>query len=315
LLYTTLNNGFEEGSRMQAILRTRTLIATALLSIVMGSTFAAAADRVTLVLRSGEKITGDLDGQTENRIYVRTSHADQPKVPIDQIAMIDVGGDAINPSAEEVAQATGSAHYLIPQNGAPFKGQFIRLEGSLGEAEAKAPVIVFKKESGEEARIAVSATRRLYLGNYTPPSTQSTAATTGSTAAPLAAGERLVTVMANADWVDTGLTVRQGQVVSFTSSGEITLSADQNDKATTGGSFNGRKAAGAPIPTANAGALVGRVSNARGRGASAVVAIGDQKSVAMPAAGRLFLRVNDDHVGDNSGQFEVRLKLDSPGSN
>jgi hypothetical protein len=300
---------------MQPILRPRTLLAAALLSIAVGSSLAAAADRVTLVLRSGEKITGELDGQTENRIYVRTTFADQPKVPIDQIAMIDVGGDAINPSADEVAQATGSAHYLIPQNGAPFKGQFLRIEGSQGDAEPKPSVIVFRKESGEETRIPVSQTRRLYLGNYTPPSTQSTSATSGASSAPLSAGERLVTVMANADWVDTGLTVRQGQAVSFTSSGEITLSADTNDKATTGGSVTGRKAATAPIPTASAGALIGRVSGARGRGANAVVAIGDQKTVAMPAAGRLFLRVNDDHLGDNSGQFEVRLKLDSAGSN
>jgi hypothetical protein len=300
---------------MQSILRTRTLLAAALLSIAVGSSVAAAADRVTLVLRSGEKITGELDGQTENRIYVRTTHADQPKVPIDQIAMIDVGGDAINPSAEEVAQATGSAHYLIPQNGAPFKGQFLRIEGSLGDAEPKPPVIVFKKESGEETRIPVSQTRRLYLGNYTPPSTQSTSSTSGASSGPLSGGERLVTVMGNADWVDTGLTVRQGQVVTFTSSGEITLSADSNDKANPGGSATGRKAANAPVPTSNAGALIARVGGARGRGASAVVAVGDQKTVTMPAAGRLFLRVNDDHVGDNSGQFEVRIKPDAAGSN
>ncbi len=40
--------------------------------------------------------------------------------------------------------------------------------------------------------------------------------------------------------------------------------------------------------------------------------MGDQKTVTMPAAGRLFLRVNDDHLGDNSGQFEVRIKLIRP---
>jgi hypothetical protein len=305
---------------MQAILRTNTPIVAALLSAITlsgvmgGATVAAAADRVTLVLRSGEKITGELDGQTENRIYVRTSFADQPKIPIDQIAMIDVGGDAINPPAGEMAEAAGSAHYLVPKNGAPMKGQFLRIEGSLGDADPKPPVIAFKKESGEEIRVAVADMRRLYLGNYTPPSTQSTSAS-GPASTPMAAGERLVTVMANADWVDTGLTVRQGQAVAFTSSGEITLSADQNDKATTGGSISGRKAASAPLPTANAGALIGRVSGARGRGASAIIPVGDQKTVTMPAAGRLFLRVNDDHLGDNSGQFEVRIKLDSTGSN
>jgi hypothetical protein len=302
---------------MQPILRPRTLLAAALLSIVAGSSVAAAADRVTLVLRSGEKITGELDGQTENRIYVRTTFADQPKVPIDQIAMIDVGGDAINPSADELAQAAGSAHYLIPQNGAPFKGQFVRVEGSMGNAEPKPPEFVFKKESGEEVRIPVSQTRRLYLGNYqhTPAATQQTSNTASSPSTPVAAGERQVMVMGNADWIDTGVTVREGQVLGFTSSGEITLSADPNDKATTGGSFSGRKSPNAPLPTVAAGALIGRVSGARGRGASAVIAVGDQKTVAMPAAGRLFLRVNDDHVADNSGQFDVRIRPNGAGSN
>lgn len=299
---------------MQPILRSRTVIAAALLSTVVGTSVAAAADRVTLVLRSGEKITGDLDGQTDNRIYVRTTFADQPKVPVDQIAMIDVGGDAINPSAEEVAEAAGSAHYLIPQNGAPFKGQFIRLEGSPTDAEAKPVVIVFKKESGEESRIAVSDTRRVYLGNYTPPSTPSTSTSTSPAATPMGAGERLITVAANADWVDTGLAVTKGTVVTFSASGEVTLSGDANDKAIPTGSTTGRMAANAPLPASSVGTLIARVGAARGRGANAPMAIGNQMTVTMPAAGRLFLRVNDDQIGDNTGQYEVRVKVGSGGS-
>jgi hypothetical protein len=300
---------------MQAILKMRTVAAAALLSVITGGlTIAAAADRVTLVLRSGEKITGELDGQTENRIYVRTSFADQPKVPIDQIAMIDVGGDAINPSADELAQAAGSAHYLIPQSGASMKGRFLRLEGSLGEAEPKSPVVVFKKESGEETRLPVSQMRRLYLGNYTHPGTQSTA-TASSPSGALGAGERAVTVAANADWVDTGLTVRQGSVVTFSASGEITMSGDQNDKAIPTGSTTGRMAPNAPVPASSVGTLIARVGRNRGRDASAPMAIGNQMTVTMPAAGRLFLRVNDDQLGDNSGQFEVRIKVNPAGSN
>ena len=176
---------------MQAILSSRTVAAAALLSVITGG--------IDHRGRRGPRHAGpplrredhgELDGQTENRIYVRTSFADQPKVPIDQIAMIDVGGDAINPSADELAQAAGSSHLLIPKSGAPMKGQFIRLEGSLGDADPKPPVVVFKKESGEETRLPVNEMRRLYLGNYTPPSTQSTSTTSGSSSAPLAVGER-----------------------------------------------------------------------------------------------------------------------------
>jgi hypothetical protein len=295
---------------MQAILRTGTLIVAALLSnFIGGMTVATAADRVTLVLRSGEKITGDLDGQTENRIYIRTSFTTQPQVPIEQIVMIDVSGDAINLPAEEVSQAAGPAHYLVPRSGAPMKGQFIRLEGSLGGGDPKPPVVVFRKESGEETRIAVSDMRRLYLGNFSTAGIGTQTSTSTPSNAPLSAGERTVAVMANSDWVDTGLMVRQGQVVTFSASGEITMSADQNDKAIPTGSTTGRMVPNAQIPTASAGTLIARVAGPRGRGASAPMAIGNQMSVPMPAAGRLFLRVNDDNLADNTGQYEVRIKV------
>jgi hypothetical protein len=55
---------------------------------------------------------------------------------------------------------------------------------------------------------------------------------------------------------------------------------------------------GAPIPGALAGALIGRVGNGQ------PFAIGDQTiALPMPAAGQLFLGINDDHCADNRGQF------------
>jgi hypothetical protein len=50
-----------------------------------------------------------------------------------------------------------------------------------------------------------------------------------------------------------------------------------------------------------AGALIGRVGNSQPFG------IGDQKTaLGMPATGQLFLGINDDHCGDNRGQFRCR---------
>jgi hypothetical protein len=58
----------------------------------------------------------------------------------------------------------------------------------------------------------------------------------------------------------------------------------------------------APIQTANAGALIARI------GTGAPFAIGNQTTVRMPPnGGLLFLGINDDNVGDNSGEFQVTI--------
>ena len=93
--------------------------------------------------------------------------------------------------------------------------------------------------------------------------------------------------------------VRRGQYVAFNTSGEVQLSGNPNDRARSPGTT--RMAPGAPMPTVNAGALIGRVGN------SAPFGIGDQASVPMPFDGVLFLAVNDDERSDNAGEFVVSL--------
>ena len=92
--------------------------------------------------------------------------------------------------------------------------------------------------------------------------------------------------------------------MTFNGSGEIQLSADQSDIAGVAGSRTGRTSPNAPLPAALAGALIGRVGNSRPFG------IGDQKTaLGMPATGQLFLGINDDHCGDNRGQFKVEINI------
>jgi hypothetical protein len=90
--------------------------------------------------------------------------------------------------------------------------------------------------------------------------------------------------------------------LNFTASGEIQLSADNNDTATAAGSSQ-RKAAGAPLPNANAGALIGRVGPN-----GPVFAIGDQASLTVQETGQLFLGINDDETGDNRGEYRVKIQ-------
>ena len=47
--------------------------------------------------------------------------------------------------------------------------------------------------------------------------------------------------------------------------------------------------------------MIGRIGNGQ------PFAIGNQTSIVMPAAGQLFLGVNDDGVDDNVGEFRVEI--------
>jgi hypothetical protein len=159
---------------------------------------------------------------------------------------------------------------------------------------------------------------RIYLGNYPggAPSAPAPSQPTASNPNPSfpnqggGFGNQNITVAANQQWVDSGITVRQGQSLAIRASGEVTLSADANDKATANGSLNGRHAANAPLPSALAGALIGRIGNGQPFGIGA-----GPTNISAPGSGRLYLGVNDDGMGDNNGQFQVSIGTNGNTSN
>ena len=112
------------------------------------------------------------------------------------------------------------------------------------------------------------------------------------------AGSVAITVPGNRQWTATNIQVQAGDVVRFQSSGEISFT-NANDRAGVAGSPDLKYVAGAPIPGALAGALIGRIGNGQPFG------IGDQTTIRMPGSGTLYLGINDDNVGDNSGQFQI----------
>jgi hypothetical protein len=61
-----------------------------------------------------------------------------------------------------------------------------------------------------------------------------------------------------------------------------------------------------PIPTAGVGALIGYILQANGQ-PSQVFLVGSQATLTTPVDGRLYLLVNDDNYGDNSGSFSARI--------
>lgn len=281
--------------------RLRTVMVLA--AVVATTTVPAAADvRATVMLRSGERVSGNLEALDGGTLFVRESRDSQRKLPFTDVALIDSVGGAEGLPETELREARGSAHLLLLKDGSATKGRLTDIDGGRGTSEGTAAELtfVFKTSGGEERRLKTDRIARLYLGNF-PSEAAQTAEPAAQTAEP-----GTVNVAANQRWVDTGIVVTRGQTVRFQSTGEVRLSGDSGDTATAAGSKRGRRADGAPIPSVLAGALIGRV------GTGVPFGIGDQgAALSMPAAGRLYLAVNDDEVADNGGAFAVRVTPDA----
>jgi len=138
--------------------------------------------------------------------------------------------------------------------------------------------------------VSAAGARELFASKANEPT--GVAATTGSPGS--------VTVEGTRGWTDTGITVRRGQRVSFNTTGKVAFRSG-GDAVGPDGNFSEDKA-GAPVPAAGVGALIGRVGN------GAPFAIGaNSQALMMPAAGRLFLGINDANTSDNSGNFSVTI--------
>ena len=121
----------------------------------------------------------------------------------------------------------------------------------------------------------------------------------GGQAAP--ATSMTVHVNSQQRWVDTGLDVRSGDIITFSTTGQIQMSDNASDVAVPGGATSHRMAPDAPISGVYAGALIGKINN------YSPMAIGDQSRITAPVSGRLYLGVNDDYLLDNRGEFVVQL--------
>jgi len=278
-------------------------------SVMLVPAVSASAEQVTVMLRSGEKVAGQLEDHAHDTIYVRVSQDDQRKLPIGQVAVIDFVGGASGLPETELSHARGDEHLMVLRNSQLVKGRLVDIEGGKASSEPDKPrVFIFRTAEGEERRVPVDEVGRVYVGRYpqAAPAGEPTAAATGTTdpATAAQAPSREVPVAATRQWAPTGIMVTRGQELRFDAQGEVQLSNDANDRATPAGSLLGRNAPRAPMPRQLAGALIGRVGN------GAPFGIGDQTGpIVMPASGQLFLGVNDDTLGDNLGEFKVTITL------
>jgi hypothetical protein len=270
-----------------------------LLGVLVGSVLAAATVvaqmPVTVQLRDGTKINGRVEDLNGGTLFVRVSLHDQRRIAMADVALIDRVGGASGLPDSELREAAGAEHLLLMSNGRSVKGQLVTIRGGQGSAqENEARHYVFRDANGHEDTYPMDQVSRVYLGRY---AVNTTASTTGPAAGVDAPGA--IRVPASSGWVSTGLMVRRGERIAFNATGEVQLSNNPADRARAAGTP--RTAPGAPLPTVNAGALLGRVGN------GAPFGIGDQASVPMPDGGLLYLVVNDDERADNLGEFIVTV--------
>jgi Ca2+-binding EF-hand superfamily protein len=125
--------------------------------------------------------------------------------------------------------------------------------------------------------------------------------------APVGTNGQTVVVPATERWTDSGLTVRQGDLLYIEASGTIVMSGDgrdQSDSATPAGSRTGRRATESPLPQQPAGGLLVRVGNSQPMFLGSTTG-----TLRAPTDGRVYFGVNDDHLGDNHGEFRVSVRV------
>ena len=261
----------------------RTILAVAVALALAGS--AQAQENATLVLRSGEKLQGQLVDMGGTGFTVRVNGQER-QIPTNDVSVIDFTGSGDVPDAD--LSRGGQTIWL--RNGQTVDGQLYDISGT-------SPLkITFKTSSGDR-ELASSEIGRIVLSR--PNTAVATSGSASTVNMPEGGG---VAVAGTAAWTPTGITVRRGDRVTFNATGEVRLSTDAADMATAAGARSQRRSANAPLPDTYAGALIGKVGN------SAPFPVGESQTVTMPANGQLFLGINDDHVADNQGGYRVTVR-------
>jgi hypothetical protein len=265
----------------------RTILALAVAALALPAA-AIAQENATLILKSGERVSGQLLDHGGVGFTVRVNGQER-RIPTNDVAVVDFAGGAM--SDADWQKVTGGQHVIWLRNGQTVTGQFYDIGGTT-------PLRITVKTDGGQREFSSSEISRIALA----PMNSSAVATSGS-GAPEGAG---IAVPGNQQWTATGMTVRKGDVLRFTSTGEVQFTPDQNDSASAAGSKAQKHVGGAPLPQNFAGALIARVGN----GEPFPIG-GPTATVTMPANGQLFLGINDDKVDDNQGGFRVVVQRSS----
>jgi hypothetical protein len=241
----------------------------------------------TLTTKSGQSMPVQVVDLGAAGFAVRADGQDK-QLPTNEVAAIDFTGGTV--ASADWDKLSGGGQVLMLKSGENITGQLIDIGGT-------SPLrLTFRTASGERefssnevARIVMSRPDNAAANNNTAVGSTGTASAQG------------VTVSSQMQWTPTGITVRRGEWVTFSTTGDVKIGGEGNPTANADGVTTGARAPDSPVAAAPAGALVGKIGN------GAAFVIGSRNRVQMTAAGQLFLGVNDGHLQDNEGAFQVQV--------
>ena len=266
------------------------------LTVVLGlllvcASVAAAQQTSTVVLRSGERQSGQLisfDGST----YTFRINGQNRAFSGNDVAAVEFNGGRTL-TADQQNQLAQGRPFVVLNNGVVVDGWVSRIFG--GGFARQAGTIVVDTPSGAR-NLNVNDVAAIYVTSFTPAAAQAQPAVgTGGVIA-------TITVPGNQQWTPTNIEVHNGDVLHFQSSGSVQFSPDHADNAGPGGAPNRHTVAGAPLPLTPGGSLLIRIGEN-----GPVLPLSDQTAAKMTADGMLYLGVNDDDVSDNAGKFTVTI--------
>ena len=167
-----------------------------------------------------------------------------------------------------------------------------------------APAPGFRPKSNPPNASNVPANNPTTTSPSTTPATTPSASTTTTNAA--AALARQLSVPADKQWTDSGIDVKAGDKITFTTDGTIQFAGSL--AATADGLSRGWRdlMRALPVNSAGNGALIGRIGSAE---VANPFLVGKSREIVAPIDGRLFLGVNQLATESSSGQYAVHVAI------
>jgi hypothetical protein len=258
---------------------TRTLVALSIAAISIGG----AQESATFILKSGERLSGQLVDMSGAGFTVQVNG--QPRqISTNDMAVIDFTG--AGPNQSDWDRLSGG-QFAVLKDGQVVTGQLTDVGGT-------APLRLSFNSNGANRDIQSNQVARIVLAR--PNDAAASGVGTGGSTPSAPVG---ITVSGRNPWTPTGLTVRRGEPLTINASGEVRIAGPTGLAASPAGSSETFPSN--PLPGVPTGALIGRIGNGQ------PFLIGNQTQVSAPAAGQLFLGVNDSNHGDNEGSFQVQV--------
>jgi hypothetical protein len=278
----------------------RRILTSCALTACIGAV-ALANHPATFVLTSGERVSGELSYKGGTNYTLNGKD-----YPSDQIAIIEFApGD---PTAAELKQlpavnnnpAEHERHVFVTRSGEVIFGKIYHISPD-------GNTITYDRREGGRHDLSADNLARVYVNPGSARTLHAAilnAPQAVATSGAMPAGA--IAVNGNQAWTDTNINVKKGERIAFSTTGEIRVAAAATPENTAtpdgAGQFPGARTS-YPVPQMAAGGLIARVGN------GAPFPIGSNtQPITMPSDGRLYLGINDDQVGDNSGTFAVTIR-------